>query len=66
MQYELDIRTPMMPNFLTIHRGSVQTQMPVADLTDEQAAALWDTWKAEWLAHVQRKRTVPKVTYRGE
>jgi hypothetical protein len=64
MKYELDIKPPMFPNFLTLTKGGVAAQMPVADLTDEQAAELWEAWRLLWLLHVSRKRNAPKTTYR--
>ena len=50
-------RPPMMPNFLRypVLNGN-DGSFPVSQLSDEDAASLWDEWKQAWLDHVAFKR----------
>jgi hypothetical protein len=47
----------MMPNFLRypVLNGN-DGSFPVSQLSDEDAASLWDEWKQAWLDHVAFKR----------
>lgn len=50
--------TPRFVNYLRVPvRGGGDTlPFSVGELSDEDAARLWDHWKTEWLAHVKKRR----------
>lgn len=49
-------RHPKFPNFLSYPvAGGEDGTFPVGELSQEDAASLWDEWKEEWLDHVARK-----------
>jgi len=56
-------RTPLLPNFLRypVLNGKDES-FSVGELSDEDAAMLWDQWKAEWLKHVAKKRATAQET----
>jgi hypothetical protein len=58
MKIPVDVKAPMLPNFLRMQVG--EESLPVLDvrfLTDEQAKDLWRAWEKEWLDHVHKRRT---------
>lgn len=51
-----DVRLMTMPNFLTAKCLGQEIKIDAGELSDEDAAGLWDHWKTFWLAHVAKRR----------
>ena len=52
-------RPMRMPNFLRYPTlGAEDAAFDVGQLSPEDAASLWDEWKAVWLAHVEKRASV--------
>ena len=53
-------RPPQFPNFLSYPvAGGEDGVFSVRELSQEDAASLWDEWKAAWLDHVATKAARP-------
>jgi hypothetical protein len=53
------VRPFVFPNFLAVDqhgRDVGRWMIPVSDMSDEQASALWDAMKDNWLSHVRVRR----------
>lgn len=47
---------PKFPNYLRYPvQGGSDRSLNVGELSPEDASALWDEWKALWLAHVEKR-----------
>lgn len=52
---QADVQLMTMPNFLTVKCLGQETKVDAGELSQEDAAGLWDHWKTFWLAHVAKR-----------
>ena len=59
-------RPMRMPNFLRYPLMNAEDgSLDVGELSQEDAAQLWDEWKAVWLAHVAKRATAQEKDAHG-
>ncbi len=52
-----DVQLMTMPNFLSATCLGQTIKVDAGELSEEDAAAMWDHWKSFWLAHVAKRRS---------
>lgn len=51
-----DVQLMTLPNYLTAKCLGQEVKVDAGELSDVDAAAMWDHWKSFWLAHVAKRR----------
>jgi hypothetical protein len=57
MKIQAAVLLTTMPNFVKATCLGQQLTLDVGELSEEDAAALWDHWKHYWLEHVAKRRS---------
>jgi hypothetical protein len=63
---QADIQLMMFPNFVTAKAFGRDIKLDVGEISDSEAAALWDHWKPFWQSHVAERRKRLPEGKRGE